>query len=208
MHRKVYLNTSFCCDRFILGTLILNRFYLNRGKLGKADQRGKVNHPPFCSFEWCYLISEIAISTERKKSTFVKKCDTPTPFSGSLIPYSGFTVHNPGRWRPYLVSKVTWHGSHESLKRVSNTYMVSDTKIWDYMPGSHNLPWLLWPLTSLSKGSFSSDFRSSTPALAPRNPLPGCHVSLCTVVLRVWHPIVFYAVFAFPCFANLGCQTP
>ena len=26
---------------------------ISRGKWGKADHRGKVNHPPFCSYEKC-----------------------------------------------------------------------------------------------------------------------------------------------------------
>ena len=56
--------------------------------------------------------------TQREKNTFDKKCDTPTPFYGSLIPYSGISDHNPERWHSYMVPKVTRHGSHESLTGV------------------------------------------------------------------------------------------
>ena len=40
---------------------------------------------------------EIEREHTEKKSTFDKKCDTPTPFYGSLIPYFGISDHNPER---------------------------------------------------------------------------------------------------------------
>ena len=42
---------------------------LGRGKWGKADHRGKANHPPFCSYEKCRQLFEIAIRRALRRHT-------------------------------------------------------------------------------------------------------------------------------------------